>query len=190
MKLKSLWTLLVFVFVPGMSAATITCNAGAVSVPVFDPSSTSGEVGDYTLDCTGGTTVSPPNPIPEIDVNVFMNVPVLAGSWTLTDGVHNTAGTLNGTMEIEFVGVPFNPPGTGSVDFQVENIFVDPSLEPPGFQFTEYAEVMTDISFSINNSTQVVAENAPEPSTLWLTGICFLGMMTRSLCRRFSRRNS
>jgi hypothetical protein len=187
MQLKTLWTLLVFV--PAMSADMIMCNGGAASVPVLDLSSVSEAVGDYTLDCTGGTPVLPPNPIPVIDVNVVMNVPVLNTSgWMLTDGV---TGKLDGSKEIEFLGVPFNPPGTGNVVLQVENIFVDPSAEPPGFHFTEDAEIFSDISFGISNPKQVVAVNAvPEPSTLLLAGTCFLGILTRSIWRRSYRRNS
>lgn len=172
MKLKAL--LMVLVFIPAVSASTITCNAGAASIPVFNPSRTSGAVGDYTLDCTGGTTVLPPNPIPEIDVDVVMNVPVLdTGGWILTDGVNMTTGILDGSKEIEFLGVPFNPPGTGNIVLQVENIFVNPSAQRPGFQFTEDGKINTNISFGITNSTQVVAANAvPEPSfTLVFVGL-------------------
>lgn len=164
MKRKALWILLAFI--PAMSAATITCNAGAASVPVFNPSTISEAVGDYTLDCTGGTTVLPPNPVPQIDVDVVLNVPVLnTGGWILTDGVNNTAGILDGAMEIEFLGVPFNPPGAGNIVPQVENIAVNPSAEPPSFEFTEDGEIVSNISFGTTNSTQLVAVNAvPEPS--------------------------
>jgi hypothetical protein len=171
MKLNPLWILLVFV--PAMNAATITCTAGAASVPVFDPTSISGAVGDYTLDCTGGITVVPPNPIPEINVTTFMNVPVLnTGSWVLSDGVNMTPGILGTSNEVEFIGVPFNPPGAGHLVFTVENIFVNPSAEGPGFQFMEEASINTNISFSITNPQQVVAENAvPEPFTLGFLGV-------------------
>jgi hypothetical protein len=81
MKLKALWILLVFV--PALSAEVITCNAGALSVPVFNPTSISGEVSDYTLDCTGGTV----SPSIQIDFSIQMNVPVLnTGGWILSEG--------------------------------------------------------------------------------------------------------
>lgn len=49
MRLKfALWMLATLA--PVASAAVINCSAGAASVPVFDPSSVSGAVGDYTLD--------------------------------------------------------------------------------------------------------------------------------------------
>jgi hypothetical protein len=171
MKLTPLWILLVFV--PAMRADTISCNAGATSVPVFDPSNVSGAVGDYTLDCTGGTPVLPPNPVPQINVDAFMNVSVLnTGGWILTDGVNMTAGILGSSNLVEFLGVPFNPPGTGHVVFTVENIFVNPSAEPPGFQFLEVAEIGSDISFGVTNSIQLVAENAvPEPFMLGFVGV-------------------
>ncbi len=168
MKLNTLWIILAFV--PAISASPITCNGGAVSVPVFNPSSISGAVGDYTLDCTGGTTVSPP--IPEIDVQVIMNVPVLdTGGWILADGADMISGTLGGPQLIEFVGVLFNPPGSGSLVLEIENILVNPSAEPPGFQFTETASIMTDFAIGVTNSEQVVAVNAvPEPITLAFVG--------------------
>jgi hypothetical protein len=96
-----------------------------------------------------------------------MNVPVLnTGGWILTDGVHMTAGIRGPDNVIAFFGVPFNPPGTGHVVFQVENILVNPSGEPAGFQFREVDEIASDFSISILNSDQLVAVNAtPEPST-------------------------
>ncbi len=173
MKLNTLWMLLAFI--PAMSASTITCSSGAASVPVFDPLSVSGAVGDYTLDCTGGTPVVPPNPIPVINVDAFMNVPILnTGGWILTDGVNMISGTLAASNVIEFSDVPFNPPGTGNLDFKVENILVNPSDEPPGFQFNEDIETFnTNFFVDIPNPVQLVAMNAvPEPSsTLVLAGL-------------------
>jgi hypothetical protein len=102
-----------------------------------------------------------------------MNVSVLnTGGWILSDGVNMTSGVLGPSNEIEFVGVPFNPPGTGHIVFQVENIFVNPSAEAPGFQFMEVAAIATDISIPITNSVQLVAVNAvPEPFTLVFVGL-------------------
>ena len=122
-------------FVSAASADEITCNAGAVSVPVFYPSSLSGRVGDYSLDCTGGTPVSPP---PLVNFSAFMNVQVLnTGGWILTDGVNNFAGSLANGNLITFLSVPFNPPGAGHLDWEVENIFVNPTMIPPGLEFLE-----------------------------------------------------
>src|ERR1700692_2564012 len=86
MRLKfTLWMLTTLA--PVASAAVINCSAGAASVPVFDPSSVSGAVGDYTLDCTGGTPVVPPMPVPPINVEAFMNVSVLTpGAWVFSAG--------------------------------------------------------------------------------------------------------
>lgn len=164
MKLRTLWMLLAFI--PAMSASTINCNAGAASVPVFNPSSTSGAVGEYTLDCTGGTPVTPPNPVPEINVDAFMNVSVLnTGGWVLTDGVNMTSGTLGPSNVIEFLNVPFDPPGAGHLIFEVENIFVNPSAEAPGFQFMEDVETSSNFFIDLVNPVQLVAVNAvPEPS--------------------------
>jgi hypothetical protein len=164
---------------PMASSAVITCTAGAASVPVFDPSSVSGAVGDYTLDCTGGTPVLPPNPVPEINVTAFMNVTVLnTGGWVLTDGVTMTAGVHGLDNVVEFLGVPFNPPGAGHVVFQVENILVNPSGEPPGFQFREELAITGDFSTSILNADQLVAVNAtPEPLTFVFVGFGLAAML-------------
>ena len=167
----ALWTLLLFV--PAARAAAITCNAGAASIPVFNPTSVLGAVGDYTLDCTGGM---PGTPI-VLNFISFMNVSVLnTGGWILTDGVHNFAGTLVPSNVVEFLGVTVNPPGGAHLDLQVENIFVNPSILPPGSEFLEDMAV-SDPSIGIVNSVQVVAENAPEPSTLRLAGLA-LGALT------------
>jgi hypothetical protein len=171
MKLNSLWILLVFV--PVMSADVITCNSGADSVPIFNTSSTSGAVGDYTLSCTGGVPVIPPDAIPVIDFTASLNVPILnTGGWILTDGVNMTSGTLLTSNTIKFTGVPLNAPGAGHVVFTVENIDVNPSAEPPGFQFMETAAINGNQSVEIMTPEQLVAENAvPEPFSLVLMGL-------------------
>lgn len=167
MKLKlALWTLVLFV--PAARTATINCSAGAASVPVFNPSSVSGAVGDYTLDCTGGT---PGTPV-LLNFTSFMNTAVLnTGGWILTDGVNNFAGALGPANVVAFLSVTLNPPGVGHLDLQVENILVNPSTLPPGAQFLEDLSVSNTSALAIANPVQVVAENAPEISTLPLTAI-------------------
>jgi hypothetical protein len=163
----ALWMLPVFV--PAATAADITCNAGVTSIPVFNPSSTSGAVGDYTLDCTGGTPGTTP-----MNFTSFMNVAVLnTGGWTLTDGVNNFAGTLVPSNVVEFLSVPVNPPGLGHLNFKVEGIFVNPSMLPPGAEFREDMTIFSPVfSITIVNSVQTVAVNAaPELGTLPLTSM-------------------
>jgi|SRR5579862_5190778 len=183
MKPTVLWML--FFFAPLMSASSVTCDAGAASIPVFDPTTTSGAVGDYTLDCSGGLPVT--GPLPVVIVDVTLNAPVLNTSgWILTDGLHNTSGTLAAPDEVDFIGVPFNPPGD---DFEVENIFVNPSLEGPGFQFFEEAKITTDFSITVQNGTQLVAENAvPEPSSIPVLVVLGLGIVL--LLRTAQRQSS
>jgi hypothetical protein len=109
-----------------------------------------------------------------INIDAFTNVPVLnTGGWILTDGMNMTPGGLGSSNLIEFVGVPFDPPGTGDLIFQVENIFVDPSAEPPGFQFNEEVGISGNFSIDVPNPLQLVAVNAvPEPSpTLVFVGL-------------------
>jgi hypothetical protein len=162
----ALWMLPFFVL--AASAADITCTAGAASIPIFNPSSTSGAVGDYTLDCTGGT---PGTPTP-MDFTSFMNVSVLnTGGWILTDGINNFPGTLGLSNVVEFLSVPVNPPGAGHLDYTVEGIFVNPSVLPPGAEFREDMTISGQLSITIVNPMQVVAVNAPEAATLPLTAI-------------------
>ena len=115
------------------------------------------------------------SPSIQIDFYLQMNVPVLnTGGWILSEGGNTTAGTLSSTEVVEFVGVPFIPPGAGDAVFQVENIFVDPSAEPPGFQFTGTGSIVGNISIYIPplNQQQVGAENAvPEAFSLVLVGL-------------------
>jgi hypothetical protein len=175
MKLKALWMLLAFI--PALSAdAVVTCTPGAALVPVFNPSSTSGAVGDYTLVCTGGTPTPPSQLVPEVNVFASMNVPVLnTGGWILNDGGTMTSGTLLDLNVVEFLGVPFNAPGAGNLDLQVEGIFVNPSLEPPGFEFNEEVSITGNVSIFIESpQQQLVAVNAvPEPSLTWV----FVGLV-------------
>jgi hypothetical protein len=171
MKLSSLWILLAFV--PALRADAVMCNSGAASVPVFNTSSVSGAVGDYTLDCTGGNPTPPGQAIPVVDFTAFLNAPILnTGGWILTDGVNMTTGTLGPGNVISFLGVPFNSPGAGNLDFTVENIFVNPSAELPGFQFRETVAINGNVSIDIPQPEQLVAVNAvPEPFTIVFVGL-------------------
>jgi hypothetical protein len=167
MKLKSLCIPLVFL--PALSANPYAiCNAGATSIPVFSTSSTSGEVADYTLNCTG--TTAPTGPVPVIDVDAMLNVPILSpGTWTLVDGATDIPGTLKTPTDVEFVGVPFGL-SSGTENFTIEGIFVNPSGEGPGFEFEETDSITFDAAITVNNQEQEVGVNAtPEPSALWLT---------------------
>jgi hypothetical protein len=96
-----------------------------------------------------------------------------------------TAGTLFPANVVEFSGVPFNPPGTGHVVFQVQNIVVNPSGEPPGFQFREELAITSNFSTAILNNDQLVAVNAsPEPLTPALFGLGLGAMLSSGRYRR------
>ena len=87
----ALW--LLPVFIPGGECGerSRAQRGGAASIPIFNPSSVSGAVGDYTLDCSGGMLVASTL----MNFSAFMNVSALnTGGWILTDGVNNFAGML------------------------------------------------------------------------------------------------
>jgi PEP-CTERM motif len=97
--------------------------------------------------------------------------------------MNNFAGPLGLANVVEFLSVTVDPPGSAHLDLQVENLFVNPSMLPPGSEFLEDMAV-SDPSISIVNPVQVVAENAPEPSTLPLSGLA-LGALTWLWRRRW-----
>jgi len=81
-------------------------------------------------------------------------------------------GVLGLGNEVEFLGVPFNPPGTGHTVFTVENILVNPSFVPPGFLFMEDVEIAGSTAVEIIKPQQLVAVNAvPEPFMLGFLGV-------------------
>jgi hypothetical protein len=190
MKLRALLILSAFAATLSADPNVVTCTPGVASVPVFSTSSVSGEVGDYTLDCTGGIPAPSP-PFPVINVYASMNVPILdTAGWVLSVGGSPTPGTLYSPDQVEFVGVPFDSPGSGTVDLEVENIFVNPSLEPPGFQFSDTVSITGNVSISIPiaSQQQLVAQNAvPEPFTLPLVS---LGLAAVWLARKSERARS
>jgi PEP-CTERM motif len=160
----------------------ITCLAGVESVPIFDPLATSAEVGDYTLTCGGGTSVSP---LPLVTVEAVLNVNLLQTvTPTLTDGVNSYTGVFGQGNQVKFSNVAFDPTG---IDFEFENFFVDPSAEPPGFPFQEDTSFSGPLLIGVTSSIQVVAMNGdiPEPST-WLLAAGALAVL---LSRRMATSN-
>jgi len=123
-----LWALLVFAPAAGAQA---TCQGGVVSVPVLSPFSVSAAVGDYTLTCGGGASISP---LPTMEFLASFAVEVVnTGPPTVTDGVNNYIGVV-ASNQVQFSAVPFNPV---AMNFEFENIFVDANELAPGSQFFE-----------------------------------------------------
>jgi len=82
----------------------------------FTSSITSGAVGDYALDCTGGTAGMA---VP-INFHSFMNVSVLTpGVWTLTDGTHNVGGIARGLKRSRFPWFWVQQPGAGHLSLMI-----------------------------------------------------------------------
>ncbi len=160
------WVLLA----PGLAFAQsppFQCLIGVASVPTLDPSSTSAAVGDYTFNCTGGTPGSPP----PVTVQLVLDTTIInSGSWNLTDGTHNYAGVygtpgnpgqVNG---VNFPNVPFPEPGPGSsLTWTVQNILVNPSLNPGGFQYMGEVSFTGNPTLSAANPNQLVAMNSSTP---------------------------
>jgi hypothetical protein len=86
---------------------------------------------------------------------------ITPGSWTLTNGSNNYSGVLPAPNDVRFQNVPFSPPGNSSQTWTVENIFVNPSLYPGGFQFDEYLSTSGSGSPPIAGAQQLVATNNP-----------------------------
>jgi hypothetical protein len=167
MRLRALCFVTFLFLVPALFGATINCTAGVTSVPVFSLSTTVGQVGDYTLNCTGSASGV-------LNVDEFLNVPILnLGGWEITDGVNFYPGTLILSNVVDFGNVNFNVPLT----LTVENIFVNPSLEPAGFSFNADVSLSGAPSWSIPNPIQEVGVNETrEPATLSLVGLAFGGL--------------
>ena len=151
------------------SAGSLACVSGAASVPGFNPISTSGAVGDFTLTCTGG---DPGYPV-AVSFDYFLNAAVITpGSWILTNGLNGYySGTVNSPgNDLNFQHVVFTPPGSGVVTWMVENIFVNPSQSAPGYQFAEMVSI-TGANIPISGSSQVVvAMNRPAETLHFFQG--------------------
>jgi hypothetical protein len=171
MKLKALW--IPMVFVAALRAVPVPiCTSGAGSVPVFSISSTSGEVADYTIDCSG---VPEPSPPPTIDIDAKLNVPILnTGGWFITDGTTSTPGVLDSIVadQVDFDGVPFSLSG-GSENYTIEGIFVNPRDQGAGFTFEETDTIIHNFSIDTTNvvEEEVGVNAAPEPSMLLLGAV-------------------
>ena len=136
-------------------AGPLACIGQVGPVPIFNPTSTSGAVANFNLNCTGGVSGSPVL----LNFDYFMNWQVInSGSWILTDGVNNFSGPRASNL-VEFQNVSFDAPGNGVVAWTVENIFVNPSLGVGGTQFYEQ---LVSPTLPIFNSLQLVATNGPE----------------------------
>jgi hypothetical protein len=159
---------LLLLFVPSMSSAALVCQAGVSSVPVFDPLALEGEVGDFTLACSGGVATSP---LPEVNFQLFLNTSLLQDvDPILSDGVNDFIGAFVGGNSVLFSNVPLDPVGS---NFTFQQIVVNPSLLPPSTQFVALLSATGPISVPIDNPLQIVAlngivqdpGNAPEPAT-------------------------
>ena len=155
MRILSVLSLLLALAPAAGVAGTLACIGQVGAVALFDPTSTSGAVANFSLDCTGGVSGSPFL----VNFDYFMNFPVInSGSWILTDGTNNFSGALGGPNMVEFQNISFNPPGNGVVAWTVENIFVNPSL---GWGGTPFYETIS-ASLPILNPQLLVAMNGPE----------------------------
>jgi hypothetical protein len=173
--------ILLLLFAPtGAVAGPLMCSFFTGVPPILDPASTSAQVGDGLLDCTGGT---PGAPSP-VTFDASLNVPVITpGAWTMSVDGTNTSysgilrpGTNN---DIEFQNVPFSPPGASDLALRISHIFVNPSATPGAVCMGGICSISETVSDSalipISNPQGVVAyiitAPVPEPGGLTLFSI-------------------
>jgi hypothetical protein len=129
------------------------------------------------VSCSGGTPGTPFS----VTIDAVLNVSVITpGSWTLSDGVNSYSGILRAgtTNDVEFQNYPFNPPGSGTTNLRISNIFVNPSLTPGAivppatvYEITESVSISTGSAFiPIANSQGVVAFTNPSILTTFQGG--------------------
>jgi PEP-CTERM motif-containing protein len=172
-------SMLVLLSAPAAHSAVVICEAGAASIPVLDPLSTSAAVGDFTLACSGGVEM---DPLPRVNFQAFFNVPLLQTvTPILTDGVNDYSGIFTGSGVV-FLAIPLNPVASS---FAIQQIFVNPSLQAEGFEFIAFLSASSEIAVAIRNPIQTVAVNGsvaaavPEPSTgLLLASASAAAMLT------------
>jgi hypothetical protein len=151
------WLLLALVPAAGV-AGMLVCVGGVASNATLDPTSTSGAVGDFTLSCSGGNSGSQTS----LTFDYLLNAAVITpGPWILTDGVHDYSGALVAPNEVGFQNVPFTAPGNSNLTFTAENILVNPSLYPAGYQFEESFSISGSGSLPVSGGQQWVAMNGP-----------------------------
>jgi hypothetical protein len=163
---------------PSDSVSTINSNppAGAIT-GTFGPGITGYEGMGW------GVTPTTVGTLPNLD---------FVGDSLLVQIQSDTGGTLlvgfGNLTNSELFSATF----AGSPSYQDVLIpFTNPTVEGTGYNLSEVDAFLLDVSLNASGGTWTIdgvdAVTTPEPSTLLLTGICFLGILTRSLWRRSSR---
>jgi len=161
------WVLVALAPAPAV-AGLLSCIANFGVPPILNSASSAAQVGDAVFSCSGGI---PGTPSP-VTFDAVLNVPVISpGGWTLSDGVNTYFGALRaGTNnDVEYQNVPFNPPGTGTSNYRISNIFVNPSVyagapvSPGLFQYIE--AISNSASIPIASPQGTVGYNLPASLT-------------------------
>jgi hypothetical protein len=179
---------LLLLLVPSLGSAALVCTTGVSSVPIFDPLALSGEVGDFTLACGGG---SPTSPFPEVSFQLFLNTALLQNvDPILSDGINDYTGAFVAGNSVHFTNVPLDPVGA---NFTFQQLFINPSLLPPATAIVAFLSATGPIPIPIDNPQQIVAANgtrqdpgnAPEPPTalLLLVGLAPMLVLRRRTAR-------
>ena len=113
---------LLFTTFAGISAAQVQCTSSAGVPPIIRSEGATELVGDYVMDCVGGTPTAAGKPIPTVNITVTLNAPVtsnpLLGGFNeallIIDEPNSAVNPSRGMLNCGAPGAPDNggTPGT------------------------------------------------------------------------------
>jgi len=151
------------------------CTGSAVAPPVLDPQAASAELGAFILDCAGNAAA----PTVSTDFELFLSAELLTTvSPQLDDGHGKHLGRFVGSNAVLFSGVVLEELGS---HLSIFDLFVNPSLSPPGTPYTAFVASFGANVVPINNPNQILGVNGdlqvPEPPTAWLVAAATFGAL-------------
>ena len=77
--------------IPAFAQGGVICNANGGVPPILRAEGLTEQVGDIVLNCTGGTPIAPGNPIPQVNIQVFLSTPITSRLASTTGAQWSTA---------------------------------------------------------------------------------------------------